>query len=238
LVQTYSHDISLRELRRLGGSKIQQPLDLRGRAWFNTDLQSKNFIIPGLIAVIMNVIAALLTSLTVAREWEIGTMEQLVSTPIKPQELILGKLFPYFAIGLFDVLLAVAMGIFLFHVPLRGSLPLIFAMATIFLTGVFGLGIFISIATRNQLLSNQLAMIVTYLPALLLSGYIFSIHNMPQVLQWISYLTPSRYFIKILKGIFLKGLGIEFLLLETALLIVFAAGILLLANIKFKKRLE
>jgi ABC-2 type transport system permease protein len=238
VAQSYSQDIAMREIQRMGGSKVYQPLDLRARAWFNTDLQSKNFIIPGLIAVIMNVIAALLTSLTVAREWEMGTMEQLISTPMKPQELVLGKLFPYFAIGLFDVLLAVCMGRFLFDVPLRGSVALIFAMAAIFLIGVLGLGILISIATRNQLLSNQLAMIVTYLPALLLSGYIFAIHNMPPFLQWISYLTPSRYFIKVLKAIFLKGLGIEFLLLETALLTAFAVGMLFLAIVKFKKKLE
>jgi len=191
-----------------------------------------------LIAVIMNVIAALLTSLTVAREWEMDTMEQLISTPIKPRELVLGKLFPYFAIGLFDVLLALSLGRFLFHVPLRGSVALIFAIAAIFLVGVFGFGLLISIVTKNQLLSNQLAMIITYLPALLLSGYIFAIHNMPPFLQWISYLTPSRYFIKALKSIFLKGLGIEFLLLEIAILAVFAVGVLFLANWKLKKRLE
>jgi ABC-2 type transport system permease protein len=238
VAQSYSQDVAMREVQRMGGSKVYPPVDLRPRAWFNTDLQSKNFIIPGLIAVIMNVIAALLTSLTVAREWEMGTMEQLISTPLKPRELVLGKLFPYFAIGLFDVFLAVGMGIFLFEVPLRGSVALIFAIAAIFLMGVFGLGILISIATRNQLLSNQLAMIVTYLPALLLSGYVFAIHNMPPFLQWVSYLTPSRYFIKALKAIFLKGLGIEFLLLETALLTLFAVGMLFLANLKFKKTLE
>jgi len=238
VAQSYSQEITLKEMQRRGGGKVHPPLDLRARAWFNTELQSKNFIIPGLIAVIMNVIAALLTSLTVAREWEMGTMEQLISTPIKPRELVLGKLFPYFAIGLFDVLLALTLGRFLFQVPLRGSVALIFAIAAIFLFGVLGLGLLISIATRNQLLSNQLAMIVTYLPALLLSGYIFAIPNMPQFLQWISYLTPSRYFIKTLKSIFLKGLGIEFLLLETVILAVFAVGILLLANAKFKKKLE
>ena len=238
VAQNYSQEIALKEIQRLGGGKLHPPLDLRARAWFNTELQSKNFIIPGLIAVIMNVIAALLTSLTVAREWEMGTMEQLISTPIKPQELILGKLFPYFAIGLFDILLALSLGRFLFDVPLRGSVALIFAIAAIFLFGVFGFGLLISIATKNQLLSNQLAMIITYLPALLLSGYIFAIHNMPQFLQWISYLTPSRYFIKALKSIFLKGLGIEFLLLEIAILAVFAVGVLFLANWKLKKKLE
>ena len=134
--------------------------DLRPRVWYNADLQSRNYIIPGLIAVIMMVIAALLTSLTVAREWESGTMEQLISTPVKGRELILGKLMPYFAIGMFDVLLAVVlMGEFLFQVPMRGSLALLFGMAAIFLVGTLSLGMLISIVTRNQLLASQLAMV-------------------------------------------------------------------------------
>jgi ABC-2 type transport system permease protein len=174
------------------------------------------FTIPGLIAVIMNVIAALLTSLTVAREWESGTMEQLISTPVRGPELILGKLLPYFSIGMFDVLLAVLMGKFLFQVPLRGNAALVFSTAAIFLTGVLSLGILISIVTKSQLLSSQVAMIVTYLPALLLSGLMFAITNMPKPLQLITYLIPARYFVKLLRGIYLKGLGLELLALEAA----------------------
>ena len=150
------------------------PLDVRPRVWFNADLESKNYIVPGLIAVIMMVIAALLTSLTVAREWERGTMEQLISTPVTGRELILGKLIPYFAIGMFDVLLAVLMGQFLFHVPLRGSVALLFGMASIFLVGVLAMGMLISIVTKSQLLASQLAMTLTFLPAFLLSGFMFA----------------------------------------------------------------
>ena len=140
----------------------------------------------------MMVIAALLTSLTVAREWEQGTMEQLISTPVKPQELILGKLLPYFCIGLFDVLLAVLMGEFLFHVPLRGNVALIFGLAAIFLIGALSLGLLISIVTKSQLLASQLAMVATFLPAFLLVGFVFPIRNMPKVLQWITYLVPAN----------------------------------------------
>ena len=237
IAQTYSQEIALREMHRIHGSTLHSPLDLRPRAWFNADMQSKNFIIPGLIAVIMMVIAALLTSLTVAREWEMGTMEQLISTPVKPRELFLGKLVPYFVIGMFDMLLSVLMGEYLFNVPLRGSVVLLFAMAAIFLTGGLSLGMLISIVTRSQLLSSQLAMIVTYLPALLLSGLMYAIPNMPKALQVISYVIPARYFITILRGIYLKGLGLEVLVVEAGLLIVFGTIIIVLANMKFKKKL-
>ncbi|MFH0871276.1 MAG: ABC transporter permease [bacterium] len=237
LVQTYSQEVVAEKVRRMGSQFPRLPVDLRPRAWFNTEMQSKNFIIPGLIAVIMNVIAALLTSLTVAREWENGTMEQLISTPVKGPELILGKLLPYFGIGMFDVLLAVLMGKYLFQVPLRGNGALVFAMAAIFLVGVLSVGMLFSVLTRSQLLSSQAAMIVTYLPALLLSGLMFSISNMPKPLQVISYLFPARYFVKLLRSIYLKGLGLEFIALEAALLVIFAAIVVALANVKFKKKL-
>ena len=237
ITQGYSQDLTLEALRRMGGRPIVQPLELRPRAWFNAEMQSKNFLIPGLIAVIMNVIAALLTSLTVAREWENGTMEQLISTPIRGPELILGKLLPYFAIGMLDVTLAVLMGSYVFDVPLRGSGALVFAMAAIFLVGVLSVGMFLSVATRSQLFSSQVAMVVTYLPALLLSGFMFAIANMPKTLQVISHIFPARYFVKLLKGIYLKGLGLDFLALEAGLLVLFAVLILTAANLAFKKRL-
>ena len=237
VTQTYSQQIAVNHIQRLGGRPVRPPLDLRPRAWFNTEMQSRNFIIPGLIAVIMNVIAALLTSLTVAREWESGTMEQLISTPVKGPELILGKLLPYFAIGMLDVLLAVLTGKFLFGVPLRGNMALVFAMAAIFLTGVLSVGMLLSVLTKSQLLSSQAAMIVTYLPALLLSGLVFAISNMPKPLQVISYLFPARYFVKLLRSIYLKGLGLGFLGLEAGLLLAFALAVLVLTNRKFKKKL-
>jgi ABC-2 type transport system permease protein len=234
----YSQDVAREKIRRMGGAEPAPPLDVRPRVWFNPDLESKNYIIPGLIAVIMMVIAALLTSLTVAREWERGTMEQLISTPVKGRELIAGKLLPYFAIGMLDVLLAVLMGEFLFHVPLRGSVALLFAMAAIFLAGALSLGMVISIVTKSQLLASQLAMVMTFLPAFLLSGFMYAISNMPKPIQLVTYLIPARYFVALLKGIYLKGIGLHILYIEAMLLTLFGIMMIVLANKKFKKKLE
>jgi len=238
VAQTYSQSVAFSELRRREGRKVSLPLDLRSRVWFNADLESKNYIIPGLIAVIMMVISALLTSLTVAREWEQGTMEQLIATPVKGPELILGKLIPYFAIGMFDVVLAVLMGEFLFQVPLRGSPALLFGMAAIFLSGALSLGLLISILTKSQLLASQLAMVLTFLPSFLLSGFMYAIGNMPKPIQIITYLIPAKYFVSLLKGIYLKGIGLEILAMEAMLLTVFGAVMVALANRKFRKKLE
>jgi ABC-2 type transport system permease protein len=237
VAQNYSEDIALTEVQRNGGQRLRTPVNLVPRVWFNADMASKNYIIPGLIAVIMMVIAALLTSLTVAREWERGTMEQLISTPVKGRELILGKLLPYFIIGMLDVLLAVLMGEFLFQVPLRGSVALLFGMAAIFLAGALSLGMLISIVTKSQLLASQLAMVLTFLPSFLLSGFMYAISNMPKPIQIVTYLIPARYFVALLKGIYLKGVGLKILALEAGLLTIFGVLMVALANVKFKKRL-
>ncbi|MDY0212277.1 MAG: ABC transporter permease [Desulfuromonadaceae bacterium] len=237
IASTYSQDVALREVRRSGARDLQLPTDLRPRTWYNQDMESKNYIIPGLIAVIMMVIAALLTSLTVAREWERGTMEQLISTPVKGSELILGKFIPYFIIGMFDVLISVLTGEFLFNVPLRGSLFLLFGMAAVFLTGALSMGMVISILTRGQLLASQLAMVLTFLPSFLLSDFMYAISNMPRPIQLITYLIPARYFVVLLKGIYLKGVGLEILWAEASLLGVFSVLMVVWANLKFKKKL-
>lgn len=237
VVRGYSQAVALREMQRTAGRSVSGGIDLRPRVWFNADMQSKNYIIPGLIAVVMSVIAALLTSLTVAREWETGTMEQLISTPVKGSEIVLGKLLPYFGLGMLDVLLAVVMGEFLFHVPLRGSVALLFAMAAIFLAGALSLGMVISIVTRSQLLASQLAMVLTFLPSFLLSGFVYAIGNMPVPIQLATRLIPARYFVTLLKGIYLKGVGLEILAVEAGLLTLFGAVMVILAIAKFKKRL-
>jgi len=233
---TYSQSIILDGVRRAGRRAPELPLEVRPRVWFNEDMESRNYIVPGLIAVIMMVITALLTSLTVAREWERGTMEQLISTPIKGPELILGKFIPYFAIGMTDVLIAVLMGEFLFHVPLRGSLVLLFVMAAVFLTGALSLGILISVLTKNQFLANEVAIVATFLPAFLLSGFIYPISNMPLVLQALTHVIPARYFVSLLKGIYLKGVGLEILWYEAGLLAAFVCVVVLLAIVRFKKK--
>lgn len=238
VTQGYSAQILLNQVNQLTGKAVPEPVDFQPRVWFNPDMESKNYIIPGLIAVIMMVIAALLTSLTVAREWERGSMEQLIATPIKGHELITGKLLPYFVIGLFDVLLAVLMGEFLFDVPLRGSVALLFVMAAIFLAGALSLGMLISIVTKSQLLASQLAMVLTFLPSFLLSGFMYAISNMPKAIQLITFAIPARYFVALLKAIYLKGIGLEIIAGEALLLAVFGVVTVTLANLKFIKKLE
>jgi ABC-2 type transport system permease protein len=213
-------------------------IDPRVRVWYNPELRSRNFIVPGLIAVIMAIIAALLTSLTISREWERGTMEQLISTPVKPPELIIGKLSVYFMIGFTDVLMAALIGIYLFDVPLKGSLLLLMMFSSLFLFGSLGLGVFISAAARSQLLASQVSLITSYLPALLLSGFMFSISNMPTPLQVITHIIPARYFVTMLKSVYLKGGTLKLLVFETAALAIFGILTFVLANKKFHKRIE
>lgn len=237
VVSTYDQAVLLEEARRAGARELRMPLELRPRVWFNPDLESKNFIIPGLIAVIMGLIAALLTSLTIAREWERGTMEQLVSTPVRPAELILGKLVPYFAVGMLDVVIAVATAVWVFDVPLRGSVPLLFGMAALFIVGTLAQGILISTVARGQLLASQLAMVSTFLPAFLLSGFMFAIENMPAVVQAITVIVPARYFVALVKGIYLRGVGLGMMWPDALFLLVFAIVAAGLAIARFRKRL-
>ncbi|HJU68295.1 MAG TPA: ABC transporter permease [Gemmatimonadaceae bacterium] len=190
---------------RVGPRDIQPALRAESRVWYNETLDSKVMIVPGLIAVIMSIIAAMLTSLTVAREWERGTMEQLAATPVSRVEVILGKLLPYLVIGVIDVAVAMTVGIFIFGVPFRGSLLLFAGATAIFLFGVLGLGIMISSVLKSQLLATQAAIFATYMPALLFSGFMFTISNMPFVLQLISRVIPASYFVTLSRGVFLKG---------------------------------
>jgi ABC-2 type transport system permease protein len=238
VVSGYSADLEVRWAQAKGLQGVRPPLDVRYRVWFNTDLESRNFIIPGLISVIMMIIAALLTTHTVAREWEQGTMEQLIATPVTAPELILGKLLPYFVIGMVDLAVAVAMGKYLFHVPMRGSFPLLFGIAAVFLVGALSLGMLFSVAARSQLPASQMAMAFTFLPAYLLSGFVFSIDSMPRVVRAVTYLVPSRYFVKVIKGIYLKGAGLGTLAVDTALLLVFGAATVLAATRMFRKKLR
>ena len=233
----YNSALLLKASQKKGGKAVAMPLDGKLRVWFNQNMQAKNYIIPGLIAVLMMVIAALLTSLTIAREWENGTMEQLISTPLTSSELITGKLTPYFLIGMLDVLLAVMMGQYIFEVPLRGNVALVFGMAAIFLPGALTMGLLISIMTRSQLLASQLAMVLTFLPSFLLSGFMYSIANMPLAIQGLTYLVPSRFFVSILKDIYLKGAGMAIIKFEAGVLVLFAVVLIVVANVKLKKRL-
>jgi len=237
IIRTYSQEILVARAQRITGHAPRAALELRPRAWFNTEMESKRYIVPGLIAVIMMLISALLTSLTVAREWESGTMEQLISTPVRGPELILGKMVPYFVVGMVDMTLAVLAGRFLFDVPLVGSLSLLFGVSAIYLVGALAMGVLISSLAKSQLVASQMAFTTTFLPAFLLSGFMFEISNMPKVLQLVTYLVPARYFVAFLRALYLKGAGLSHLWPECLFLLLFGAGMLLLAVVTFKKRL-
>lgn len=221
----------------LRGTTLSAPVSAESRVWYNEELKSSNMIVPGLIAVVMMVVAAMLSSLTIAREWERGTMEQLAATPVHPAEVVFGKLAPYLAIGLVDVGVAVLVGKGVFGVPFRGSALWLLGTTFFFLLGMLGLGMFISAAVKSQLLATQTAMIATYLPSLLLSGLMFDIANMPFVLRMITHVVPARYFIVVTRGLFLKGVGPHVLWIQGVGMIVFAAIGLTLAVRAFRKEI-
>ncbi|MDT8341792.1 MAG: ABC transporter permease [Longimicrobiales bacterium] len=221
----------------LQGRILELPVRVEPRIWYNPELESRDMIVPGLVAVIMSIIAAMLTALTIAREWERGTMEQLASTPVSRVEVLLGKLLPYLLIGLFDVAMTVAAGRLLFGTPLNGSVLELALLTFFFLTGALGLGVFISAAVKSQVLATQIAMVATYLPAVLLSGFLFEIASMPPALQGVTFLIPARYYITVTRGIFLKGVGLEVLWPQALFMAVFALVALGLALRAFRKEL-
>jgi ABC-2 type transport system permease protein len=213
------------------------PVLAETRVWYNETLESASMIVPGLIAVIMSIISAMLTSLTVSREWERGTMEQLAATPVSRTEVILGKLVPYLVIGLIDVAIALVLGIYVFDVPFKGSL-LTFALGTtVFLIGVLGLGTLLSTGLKSQLLASQAAIFATYLPALLFSGFMYTISNMPKILQWISAVVPARYYVSFTRGVFLKGNGLDVLWPSIVGLSIYAGFTVAMSIKNFKKEL-
>ncbi len=237
LVQSYAKDARDDAQRMRAGSVLRPPVDTQVRVWYNTDLVSRNFIVPGLIGVITMIIAALLTSLTIAREWENGTMEQLLSTPVRPVEMALGKLSAHFLLGLVDMLIALFVGVVIFDVPLKGSLVLLLFSACVFLYGALAWGLYISAMFRTQLGAYQMGMLTSFLPAFMLSGFIYPISNMPLVIRVISVIIPARYFIDMTKGIFLKGSGLRLLWFDLLLLIVYAVGVSFLAVRRLRQKI-
>lgn len=237
VVAGYGARVQARYADAHGAGPQRMPVEMESRVWYNSALKSKNFIVPGLIAVILQVIAALLTSLTIAREWELGNMELLLSTPLRPTELVLGKMAAFFVIGVADAAIAVLLGRFAFGVPLRGSLGLLAVGVFIFLFGSLCWGLLISALARTQLLAYQIGILTSFLPSFLLSGFIYSIENMPTVVQVFTYLVPSRYFIAMLKGIFLKGIGLEILWPQLLLLSIYAVVVFAVASKRLNQKL-
>ncbi len=212
-------------------------LEARTRVWFNPDLRSRNYFVPGIVVNIITLVTMTLTSMAIVREKELGTMEQLMVTPIRPIELMLGKTLPFAAVGLFDVALVVAVARLLFHVPLRGSLVLLGCCAILFLMTTLGAGLFISTISRTQQ-QAMMTMFLLFLPFFLLSGFAFPIHNMPAAVQYLTYVNPVRYFMEITRGIFLKGAGVSVLWPQMTALAVFGCAILLISAARFHKKLE
>jgi ABC-2 type transport system permease protein len=237
IVRGLSQELLVSRIARQGTHPPAAALDLRPRAWFNPDMESRIYIVPGLIAVIVMLIASLLTSLTIAREWETGTMEQLISTPVHGTELILGKLAPYLAIAVLDTLLSLIAGYVLFEVPMRGNLLLLGGVSLVYIAGALSLGILISALAKTQLLASQLAFVGTFLPAFLLSGFMFDIANMPKALQIVTGVVPARYYVTFLRGLMLKGVGLGMLWRECLLLALFCALMIALSVRAFRKRL-
>ena len=229
IVQTYAA-----RLRSGGAHAPGLPVDPRIRVLYNSDLKSKNFIVPGLIAVTMMIIASMLSSLTIAREWENGTMEQLLSTPVRPRELVLGKLFAYFLLGLTDIFICLIVGVFIFQVPFRGSVLFLFVSCCLFLFGALSWGISISAGARTQLQAYQMGMLSSFLPGYMLSGFVYAIREMPKIIQFISYIVPARYFVTILTGVFLKGVGWQVLWFEVSMLAIYAVLVFIRATRKMR----
>lgn len=238
IVRDYTQEKTFLKIERMGRRRPDPPLEGRTRIWFNEELESKNYFIPGLVAVIISIIGVLLTGQVVVREWEKGTMELLISTPVRKVELIIGKLFPYFFLGLLDLILAILMGRLVFEVPLRGSIQLLLFLSCIYMIVALAMGLTISTVAGTQLLANQMAMIIGFLPTFLLSGFTFVISNMPHWLQIITYGIAPRYYVTIVKEIFLKGSDLSLLWREALVLVGMGLLGLIVATRSFKKELK
>jgi len=239
IAMNYVNSIIFKYSKDIAGKQINvqfSSVDFRTRIWYNPDLRSRNYYVPGVIALIVMLTCLMLTSMAVVRERETGTMEQLMVTPIRPVELMLGKTIPFAAIGFADMLIVTVVGVFWFNIPIKGAFLFLFLCTTVYLLSVLGIGLFISTLSKTQ----QQAMMATFFffqPAILLSGFATPIENMPEVFQYITYLNPLRYFLVIVRGIFLKGAGMGVLWPQVAALAILGVVIITLSSLRFKKRL-
>ncbi len=228
----------LQRMKKAMGQELKIPVTVEHRVWFNAAVSSRDYLVPGLIAIIMTLIGAMLTSMVVAREWERGTMEALMVTPVSMKEVIASKIVPYFVLGMGGMLLSVLMAVFLFQVPLRGSmLPLILSSSLFMLTAI-NMGLFISVAAKSQFVAGQIAIVITFLPAFILSGFVFDIRTMPVVIQWLTHLVAARYFVDILQTLFLAGDIWPLFLINSAWLCLMALVFLVIIRKKSRKLLE
>jgi ABC-2 type transport system permease protein len=227
----------VRLMARQGAAGTGPLIDPRIRVWFNPQLESRHFMIPGVIALLLLVVTTNLSSMGIVREKEIGTLEQLNVTPLTRSELILGKLLPYALIGMVEVGLVVSVAVFWFEIPMRGSVPLLLAMSAVYLLTTLGLGLFVSTISATQQQAMMTATFFFLIPMVFLSGFVFPIENMPVAIQWLTYVIPLRYFLVIVRGIFLKGVGLETFWPEALALTAWGVTILALAIVRSSKRL-
>lgn len=237
MTNEFNASIRRHDLAKSGLAGVVEPVVLKSRVWYNPELKSKNYIVPGLVVLILAIISALITSLTISREWERGTMETLVTTPVRAHEVVLGKMAPYLVIGMLDVIAGITIGYFLFDVPFRGGFIEMLLVSLLFLIGTSSMGIAISSATRVQVLSVQFAIVATYLPSFILSDFIFPISDMPVAVQAVTYIIPAKYLITLLKGIALKGVGAMILWAQIVFLAIFSSVMTGLAIKQFRPRL-
>jgi ABC-2 type transport system permease protein len=237
IVHAYAETVMFERFERTGRRIIPSPVDARVRVWFNPELESRWFFVPGILALVLMVVTTIGTAVGIVREKEIGTMEQLAVTPIRPYQLILGKLIPNAALGMVEVGLILLVVRFIFGIPIHGSLMLLLALTALFLLTTLGIGLFISTVSGTQQQAMMAAIFFSMLPMLLLSGFVFPIENMPQPIQWITYLIPLRYYFTVVRGLFLKGVGLEVLWGEALALLIFGVVILWLSVLRFQKRL-
>src|SRR6202011_1346215 len=218
------------------GTATNSLVDLEARNWFNPSLESKNYLVPGSIAIIMTMIGTLLTALVVAREWERGTMEAMMATPVSIQELVLGKLIPYFLLGLGSMLFCTLVAVLIFHTPLRGSIFALFLVTSLFLAGGLGLGLWVSTLSKSQFVAGQFAVILGFLPGFQLSGFLFEISSMPKIVQFLTWIFPARYFVQALQTVFLAGDVWGIVLFYSFVLLAFAGLFFLLtARVPYKR---
>jgi ABC-2 type transport system permease protein len=235
IVASFNDRAALERMEALTGMKPPGPmLAAASRAWFNPDLESRNYFLPGVIALLLMVTTVVLSCMAIVREREIGTMEQILVTPIGRLEFILGKTIPFALIGYLDVVLISVVAVFWFDIPIRGNPLILFGSTGLYLLSTLGAGLFLSTVSRTQQQAVMTA-IFFMLPALLLSGFIYPIANMPSAVQWLTYVNPLRYFLVILRGVFLKGVGLHVLWPQMAALALLGAGLLLLAAGRFRK---
>jgi ABC-2 type transport system permease protein len=233
----YSGTVAASQSGAVAAQLSAPPIELKSRIWYNPELKSVNFIVPGIIAVIMMIVGAIMTAMSIVKEKERGTMEQILVSPIRPLELMIGKIVPYVIIAFIDLVIIVCAGYLIFHVPIKGSLLQLTALSLVYLTSSLGTGVFVSTIADTMQSAMLAALFLSLLPSVLLSGFIFPIENMPVAIQLITYLFPGRYFITAIRGVYLKGVGLSVLWPEALMLLCFSTAIVWLSASRFQEKL-